>query len=306
MCLFSLGCSEASIPEESPISKVRFDYYGAEYHSSTVTLPDPHQTLWAQEIVENYHSTRKSDEPEGFKPVALDPSCRLPRPSRAAEVTSIQIYQGALDLPLHFVPIEEKEVTKENEETEEDEGRKKPLIKRWKSTHRKKSPVKKVDVYVTETRHPVYLILSAYSRTLWVLHLAEKVQLDGVAIVGNEAQALAHLPESARVGFVTQNPIQAACYELVARPVDETWTSLPRMKDKRSGKTWRKVIGDAREEQRKFRIWLQWRIDSPDTVITAYSTSHVLVGPKPKIRLHQRPLAETTILHTPQIKPLWG
>ncbi len=92
----------------------------------------------------------------------------------------------------------------------------------------------------------------------------------------------------------------------MARPVDETWLALDKAKDRRRGDMFRKTINQSKKEHRRFRAWLRTHVDSPDTVITANSTSHVLVGPKPKKRIQQRALAGTTILHTPKIMPVWG
>lgn len=299
-CLLLAGCSESSIPDKPATKNITHDYYGLHYQSPAVTVNIPGDTFWVQEIVSDFKTTRRSDEPDSFSPVVLDASCRLPRPSSIAEVTFIEIYGGRVELPLHFIdiPYEGERLPQESQTRSQGIG-----IKH-------SSQVKRVDVFITDVQRPVYLLLSSYEATLWVLYVSEKVNVEGVAVVGHEGQAITNVPPNTKVGFVVSGPPQRECWNgKVARPVDKSWEAFDRLTDNRNDKTskaiWQKVITESKESYANFQSWLRWHIGHPDTIITAYGTSHILVGPKPKIPLPYQSLKGQKVLYTPNVKPMW-
>ena len=295
--LLIMGCSESSIPTKPPTDNIYHDYYGLTYHSPAVTMNTPGSTFWVQEIVSDFQSTRRGDEPDSFTAVPLDSSCRVPRPSSGAEVTFIEIGGGTVKLPLHFVDIPH-------------EGEQIPGVNQGGGRGikmKQASQVRRVDVIIGENQAPVYLMLSAYSETLWVLHVSENVDLEGVAVVGYEAQGLTNVPTNTKVGFVVYGKPQQECWKgEVGRPVDQTWGAFERLKDKRSKASFEKEINDAKKQYANFQTWVRWHIGHPDTIITAYTTSHVLVGAKPKTPIPYQSLKSQKVLYTPTVKPMWG
>lgn len=292
------GCSDSDIPGTPSSENIRFGYYGATYRSPAVTLSDLHSSYWAQEIVTDYQPADISQKPATFSPVHLNFDCEIPSLSRGTYVAAVEIYGGSVELPLYFIPNQDidkfREVLAESDRP--------PNFLRTLE----QGIVKKVDVYITETEKPVYLVLGAYDETVWSLHLSEQTRLEGVAVIGYEAQALANVPEGTPIGFVVYDSNQMECRTYAQRPVNETWTSLQKINNKHGGSGFQYTIDKAKERHDEFHEWLGLYVDLPDTVISAYYTSHVLVGPKPTTRIPYHSLADTQIFHSGNVLPLWG
>ena len=295
---FIVGCDESSIPTKPSSENVHYGLYGATYTSPAVTVKDLQHSYWAQELVANFLVPRPQNAPAQFTPVQLHFSCDLPPASKQAHLVFVEIYGGSVNLPLYLVEPSRVEDVKNYMI----QSRLPPNIVEML----KKAIVKKVDVIVNRTDKPVYLVLSAYDSTLWSLHLAEGVRLDGIAVIGHDAQALAHLPKNTPVAFVVSDDLQKKCNPTVQRPVNNTWTMLTKLDQKFVGDGFRKTLREAKDRYGRFHEWLSWRVGSPDEVISAYRTSHVLVGSKPVIPIPYHSLAGTDIIYTPSAKPIWG
>ena len=293
--VFGVGCSESSIPNKPSSENVNYGLYGARYHSPAVTVKDHKNSYWAQELVEDYKAPRFSNAPALFTPTQNNFLCELPRPSNQDHLVFVEIGSGSVELPLYFLEHSDVERARNPREF--------PLGIRY---FVERSDVHQVNVYVTETDKPVYLMLASSSSTLWSLHLAAGVRLDGVAIIGNEAQALAHLLENIPVNFVVNDESQRECGTHVYRPVNETWTMLIKLDRKHGGEGFKHTLRETKDGHEHFHDWLYWHVGSPDVVISAETTSHVLVGPKPSVRIPYHSLKDTEVLYTPNVKPIWG
>ena len=300
LCIGMAGCGDGNAkPEGSPQSRIYNQYYGAVYKRPAVTTEDRALSYWAQDIAQDYAGPRVKDAPASLAAATLSLDCSLPAPSAEALVVFVEIYGGYDDAPLYFVTDRDIERVRQTIET----TRKRPRLDRMLE----KQAAKQVDVFVTETEQPVYLVLAAYNETIWSLQIAAGARLDGVSVIGHESQALAHAPEGARVGFaVVDNSPQLSCVELPQRPVTDSWEALEKLDDKRVGRGFRKTVDEAREQHYRFRDWLRARVGDPDRTLDAYRTAHVLIGPRPATPLRYRRLTGTQLAFTPNSTPVWG
>lgn len=168
------------------------------------------------------------------------------------------------------------------------------------------SRAKPVDVLVTETRKPVYLVLSGQQPVLWMLHLAEGAQIEAIAVIGGSAQAIANVPEGVEVRFViTQSSWQRSCAVSPARPVTPSWEMIE-MQQRPAGSFWRKKLINYELAHREYHKWLVARVGEPDHVVTAEGTAHMLAGPKPAKRIAYRSLKGASVRFAPAAWPAWG
>ncbi len=295
------GCGDeyASPPTGSPQSRVYNENYGAVYQRPAVTTEDRALSYWAQDIAQDYAGPQVEDAPSSLKAATLSLDCTLPGPSAEAQVVFVEIHAGYDDAPLFFVTNNDINRIRRNMKN----GR-----KRAELNHMLRSNAAgQIDVFVTEVRQPVYLVLAAHDETIWSLQIAEGVKIDGISVIGHNSQALAHAPEEARVGFavIVDSP-QSDCLEPPQQPVTGSWRALHKLDNKRVGDGFRRIIDEARENHDRFRYWLEVRFGVPDRTITAYRTAHVLIGPKPNTRVGYRRLTGTQLAFTPNATPVWG
>ncbi|MDJ0943065.1 MAG: hypothetical protein QNJ30_06355 [Kiloniellales bacterium] len=293
------GCEDESVrPQGSVKAAVYNGYYGAVYKRYAVTTEDRELSYWVQELVQDYAGPRVGTAPAQFE-AASAAGCALPAPSEGAKVVLVEVYGGNNELPLHF--ISGKDVAGVASYIKST-GERPPLDRMVKS-----SAADQIDVLVTETERPVYLVLTAYDEIVWSLHLAEDARLDGISVIGHEAQALAHVPEGLRKAVVVfdQSP-QRGCMVTPQHPVTESWKALKAMNRKHGGEGFRHNLEKADRNHRAFRNWLRPRIGAVDLSLTAYQTSHILVGPKPAAPIPYRPLSGAVIAYSPSASPVWG
>jgi len=292
------GCEdESALPEGDPKGEVYNGNYGATYKRYSVTTEDRARVYWAQEIADGFASPVASAAPAKFEPTHLSGSCYLPPPSDNAEIVFVEVYSGNETMPLHFVGNDEMDDLRSY--IERQGGR--PDIDRLLES----SAADQIDVFITETDRPIYLVLAAYDETLWSLQLADGVQLDGIAIIGYEAQALAHKPGRVLAAFaVVDDSPQQHCAVTPRRPVNENWRILHREREGQTNLT--RTLDEARRGHSAFRSWLATRIGYPDRTVDAYQTSHVLIGPKPENRMQYRPLTGAEVIYAPTATPVWG
>lgn len=292
------GCEdESALPEGNPKGEVYDGNYGATYKRFAVTTVDRAAVYWAQEIASGFASPTAAAAPAAFEPAHLSGTCHLKPPSDDAEVVFVEVYSGNRPMPLHLIGNGDLDGLRSYIER----NGSRPDIDRLLET----SAADQIDVFITETDRPIYLVLSAYDETLWSLQLAEGVQLDGIAIIGYEAQALAHKPDLVLASFaVVDDSPQQHCAITPQRPVNETWRILHREREGRTSFT--RTLDEARRDHSAFRSWLASKIGYPDRTLDAYQTSHVLIGPRPDIPIPYRPLTGADIIYAPSATPIWG
>jgi len=278
---------------------------GAIYRTPAVATSDRQTVYWVHDITSGIGRPGISTPPARFSVVPQDHGCDLIRPSPEAEVYFVY-NSGGSEIPLHFLVFEG---------LIELSGQKHPLKPYVQSGPRRTdlhhrlddSEAEYVDVLVTETRRPVYLVLSSYGTKVWSLHLAEGVKLEAVAVIGEHPQGLAHLPQGTAVRFVTsEGSPQRNCVITPVPPVTDDWRMVERQNDKHVASFWKKKVANTRAAHQDYHNWLVGRVGEPDHVVTAGDAEHMLVGPRPEKRLRFRSLKGAHILFAPAGWPAWG
>ena len=152
--------------------------------------------------------------PASFEVVDAEPNCRMPRPSGDAKLAYVYTYGGGVPTPLQYIAdgrdaaviAERMQRTKALATFIAEEG----TFTEWAVARGavgffKGNAVelaRRVDVLVTETDTPVFLVLTSYDAILWNIQTAPGVEIDGIVVSGYEGGAIANGVSNRRTGFM--------------------------------------------------------------------------------------------------------
>jgi hypothetical protein len=175
--------------------------------------------------------------------------------------------------------------------------------KHYKNAAIAKGRMGQVDVFVTDTSAPVYLVLQIFDKdVIWNLHLAEGVTLAHVAMIGNKsgfaAPAGDYSYEALRIrDFVAKDDLFdnaniRRCMIAPWRPITDDWPLLGKQDDVHSASTYQGQLRGNREGYAAYAAWYRSQLGvMPDTnVVTALIAASALVGPMPQTPLPRNPV----------------
>lgn len=174
-----------------------------------------------------------SEMPAQFEAIDADPNCRMPRPTQSAKVAYVYTYGGGVGTPLQYIADGDdaaeiaariartkkvaKQVAREGSFVQaalahEAAGFVKGNTVEWAT---------RVDVLVTETQAPVFLVLTSYNAVLWNIQTAPGAKIDGIVVSAYEGGGIANGVDAKRTGFMGFDgaPNRACRLEGRGRPV---------------------------------------------------------------------------------------
>lgn len=263
--------------------------------------------------------------PTQFETVDADPNCRMPRPSSQARVGYVYTYGGGVKTPLHYIAdgadaaiiAERMAVTKEIAKQVAREGGfiEGALAREFAGFAKGNSVewVTRVDVLVTETEAPVFLVLTSYNAILWNIQLAPGATLDGVVVSAYEGGAVANGASARRTGFMgfDGSPNRKCRLEGRGKPVPSEVRIAGAKElnpDFDAGSYKQRWDEEYREGQKFFAVDLRQKIGKTPTWLLNDARGEtfqaVLVGPVPEAPFQQQPV---TRLQIPSyVAPFWG
>lgn len=281
------GGSPSGAPDGPKFASIR----GYEYDDNVVKMSSG-ELLWAETILKDYKKKRRSSGDVVLKTLTQT-GCKLPRltPNEHA-IQTVTIEESHLDSPIYVL---DDEMYKEGVAQ---------LIKRYKETGRivglgpqysRPTAVGLVNVVVTETSKPVFLVLSARRQTLWNIHPAEGVTIDKIVILSNEPNGLANVPDGAEVFALMGEKATERCKIIPARRPEDHWDLMEGYtRNSTSYKADR--VRESIKAGNAFYNVLDRNYDVRDYgIIDASRLSHVLVGPKPDKKVTYQSLNNATI-----------
>ena len=77
-----------------------------------------------------------------------------------------------------------------------------------------------IDVIVTDSSQPIFLVIGSTSKNMWTIHTAPGVKIDGIAMNTEYGSSIANVPDGAKVGFVAKDgSLQEKCFENLVEPI---------------------------------------------------------------------------------------
>ncbi len=252
-----------------------------------VVMTQTRQPVWIQAVTTGYSKSANTSEASDVS--MFDPdveSCTVPKPLETE-------YLG------HVFFSQAKQASSLFSYTDEDLSRSAKSYVKWhkhgkSEAKRYTKPVRSVDVidvFVTETSKPVYLVLTSPSKVVWNVHPAKGVEIARIVLVGHETLGVATDELSTQVAILRCNPP-------LLRDPQPHWGFVRNVR--RSGGRDDDLLAKNRAQHRKFSFWYKQNFNawSSHNQVVANRANHALIGPVPSDlegRLPYKPIAERKI-----------
>ena len=293
---------------------------GTDLQTRLVVEEGAQPALYA-DIVTSSIGHKRSEQPAPFETIEITSRCTVPRASSGAKIAYVYTYGGGRNAPVHHAFVGEDGETDMHMRIARMPGDDK-MFSAGSAVAREMEALAKarllrttrqLDVMVTETERPVYLVLASYDSLLWNLQLAPGARIDGVAVIAYNGGVLANGPDPSRVGFLNfRGSPHSKCYPSPqgrAVPVADRIASAKELNpDINLGSypdQWRAELAETNNWYR--RVLPRLVGGKADIVLNwanGGSFEGVLVGPVPEIRFASQPI---TRLQVPShLQAVWG
>lgn len=311
------GCSEAMLNREGSGEAISPD--------QRVVTEDGMAMPMLAEVASGQPDLSAKAPPPSFETVDADKNCRMPRPSSGAKLAYVYTYGGGVKTPLQYIADGDnaeaikarmemtRAVAKEVSRTGSFEQR--AIAGEYAKFARGNAVewTRRIDVLVTDTSAPVFLVLTSYDSVMWNIQRAPGVQIDGIVVSAYEGGAIANGVDERRTGFMGfDGSPNRSCY-LKGRglpvPVEARIASAREMNPDIDLSGYREQWqADERAGMEFFRMELPRRFGKVPKWVLANARGEafkaVLIGPVPDTPFQQQPI---TRLQIPSyIAPYWG
>ncbi len=293
--LFTLGCAEEEIiPQSDPNQFLRSDIRGFKTTPGIAVGP-AHELHWIQEAVQGYTPTDFKDVPATLNIVSPMISCYFREPAEGEKLAKVYVGRGQVRTPV-FAASKQTIAKRVEDWIEHYKVRGNRVTSRASVNS---DSMKLVDVIVTDTSAPLYLVLQAETgNTLWNLNLTEGVELAHVAVIGQGATGVANIDESIPIEFMNNQAADECGVIPVRKPADH-WLFVQRAKADKSS-VYKDAMKKNKEMYKKYATWFErsFNVPSEKSVIGLNEASHFIVGPLPETmgaRVTYKPLKDAHV-----------
>ncbi len=246
---------------------------------------------WIQKAVSGYRPLQGDDLPSSVKSAAIKSGCAMPRSDRTMHVANVHVGNSPVHSPVFA--WSKKELKKRTTD----------FIKKYKRRGDKIKPEGNfgdsmgiVDVVVTETSKPVYLVLQHESSTLFNIHAAQSANIVQIVVIGGTDAAIANAPDGVPFVFLTGKRA-ANCKAAPRRMPRDYWRFVQNVK----GTSNEHILDENIAMHRTYDRWFRrnFSFGSETNLVGIEKAAHVLVGPMPanlEMRVPFRPLAGAAVI----------
>ncbi len=227
---------------------------------------------WVQQAVSGYERAKKTDLPAEIA-VLPNGNCRFPRAGDNESLRHVHISHGTQKTSVY--QFSNEDIDKRAERYVSTYLKSKG---RLKHIGEYRDDANLINVVVTKTDKPVYLVLTSQSHVIWNIQKAPDAAISRIALVGAKAVGVANVPEGTSVLASYRDVFKACGVRPFRRPQDD-WgliedSSRPGMQE-----VIRKNHGYANEYWR----WLLQTFGAPEggSTVEVLGISNVLVGDLP-------------------------
>jgi hypothetical protein len=267
-----VGCSDAP-PSGDPAKSLREDTLG--YRAPIgVMMGLNEKPYWVQSALAGFRVVADDDVPASIGPIGQVNACAFTPPRPDEVLAKVQLYDSDMDGPVYA--FSRKWLGE----------RTKKYIDALKAG-RDKVPTDPfgarlavVDVVVTETSKPVYLVIAYGKSALFNLHVAEGARLSRIALIGPGTAAVANAEPETPVAALS-GEATASCDVSPRRAPAPHWQLVQNV---RQNPDFQADVNKLSGMHGAFSGWYRrnFGVPSEPDAIGAATTSHVLVGPLPE------------------------
>lgn len=291
------GCTGDGPPSGDPLASVKMGMRGWEAKPGIAFSADE-TALWAQQVLSGFSvTTSKSGIPASLSELAVMGGCEFRAPISGEIVGNVHIGTAAMKGPVYaWNAADIQERAGKFIERYKDYGEKAQL------SFEDGDRFSVIDVAVTETAGPVYLVLQSEAGSpIWNIHAAEGVQIAHVAVISRERAGVANLDPEIPVQIM-DGKAASRCKAAPMRKPDERWRFIAAAREQ--GTDVDDIVQKNEDGHAAYDRWFSKRfgIGSEADVIGADVAGQVLVGPLPvsaDARARFRPIEGAAIAVTP-------
>lgn len=273
ICTLLAGCSDDRPPEGAPNRPARSNF---GYRVFSGVLVGAEQKIgWFKAAVSNVGPSTGTTKItlETLQPAE---NCMFPRPPGGVKVVQVQVYES--DQLSDLVAIADVDILRSAN----------TYIGGWQERGREPviySPeyddrLHVVDVVITATDAPVYLVLAGGRNIMWNIHKAENARIDRVAVIGVTHTAIANLDAAVPVSAIGEKAA-ARCQIRPARAPKDHWSLVEKARN--GNKDAKEGVGKASKIYTTYNKWFTntFGVPSEANTIGFEKMSHAIVGPVP-------------------------
>ena len=293
------ACSDSgSVPEGDAANHIADRRFGAQ--AAPQVMLTEGRPAWVQQAVAGWRPIDEADDlPASVETLRIARSCSLRRPAKGERVANVHVTSGLRGSKTPIYAFAKKDVM----------DRAKAWINVARMGERRLSaerPIASslgpVDVIVTDTSAPLYLVLQGggFSR-MWNIHAAPGVRIAHVAVVGGRYVGVANVPDGATVEFMADKKA-TKCGALPFLKPNERWDAVVRAKGGDS--LMKEAVEKRTAKYRKYSRWFKHNFGTSAShkLIGDDVVDHALVGPlpaSPDQRVPYAPLKNARVLVSP-------
>ncbi|MGQ2918892.1 MULTISPECIES: hypothetical protein [Rhizobium] len=272
-CSLLAGCSNDQPPQEAPNRPARSNF---GYRVPVGVLVEAEQKIsWFKSAVSNAGS------PSGVTQVILAPlqpaeNCTFPRPPQGVQVVQIQVDESQQLSDIFAIP--DTDILRSANSfigSWQKDGREPVIFSPGYNDH-----LGVVDVVVTASEKPVYLVLAGGRNVMWNIHKAPNARIHRVAIISLTHTAIANLEAAVPVSVIDGKAANR-CQIRPARSPKDHWTLVERAK--KGEKEVKAGVSKLLGTYNAYNKWFNgtFGVQSEASTIGFDRMSHAIVGPVP-------------------------
>jgi hypothetical protein len=242
-----------------------------------VVIGKDNAAYWAQAVLSGYRETTREDLPGKIVLASTMGQCQFAKPGAGDHVANVHVGRSTMGTPIFaFSRRDLAKRTKDFIDIYRQLGDDASLPSDADGDN-----LYAVDVVVTETEKPVYLVLQSESDIVWNVQAAPNARIARVAVVANGRVGVANLDPAVPVEFMNEGTV-GRCNAIPMREPRDYWLFVQNAKDDPSDEL-TKMLEHSRELSQTYSRWFarNFGMGSETELVGLDQASQVLVGPPP-------------------------
>lgn len=269
------ACGNETVPAGDPQSSLGRELRGSRAPWGVI-VGSERKAHWLVQAVANAKPLQDSDWPARVELAPDRPVCRFSKPEDGEKLVNVHVGRGRERGPVFaFSDADLAKRTKKWIDVYQRDGKSRAF------TDTGGDNLRPVDVVVTDTSGPLYLVLqNEWSGVLWNIQAAEGVQIARVAVISSGRAGIANLEGPVPVEFMGAGTLKS-CKVIPARMPAEHWGFVRNAKA--AGGSMDDVLQKNIRMARDYDKWFfaQFGRGAEDDVIGMQEISAVLIGDMP-------------------------
>lgn len=292
LTLLLAGCSDSDAPPQgNPADSLRTDRFGYQVGSDVVVGKD-NSLNWLKSVVTGYAPV-EGERPAKIGWIETTPSCKFPLPSVGDKL--VQVHTNGTKQVSDVFALSQADVLEraQNYVSQWQNDGKDPGI----NSNRSGDRLRVVDVIVTETEAPVYLVLAGGFDTLWNIQKSAKARISRVAIIGTRNAGIVNLEPGTPVTVLAGNAVKDCKISPSRRP-QPFWRVVEAAKG--GDQISKEAVASRNAIYNRYDSWFRASFGkaSEEVTVGIDQMNHAIVGPlpaSPDERLPYRGITDATV-----------